>query len=73
MADHRVVGQAVIDAVAMRRIGGCSPSLLDDGLEPWGGVRWIALSGSPPATHAVDMTGTLERGIALARRAPGLP
>src|SRR6478735_6944585 len=25
-------------------------------LEPWGGVRFTAISGSPQATHAVDIT-----------------
>ena len=64
MADHRSVGHAVIDAVADAGNRWVFTGPLDGGLEPWGGVRWIALSGSPHATHAVDVTGTLDRGIA---------
>lgn len=63
MADHRVVGAAVIDAVRDAANRWVFTDLGDD-LEPWGGVRWIAVSGSPQATHAVDVTATLERGIA---------
>jgi LmbE family N-acetylglucosaminyl deacetylase len=64
MSDHRVVGTAVIDAVRDAANRWVFTDLVDDGLEPWGGVRWVALSGSPLATHAVDITNTLERGIA---------
>lgn len=64
MADHRVVGDAVIDAVRDAANRWVFTDLLDDGLDPWGGVRWVALSGSPLATHAVDITDSLERGIA---------
>ena len=64
MADHRVVGTAVIDAVRDAANRWVFTDLVDDGLEPWGGVRWVALSGSPQATHAVDITDTLDRGIA---------
>ena len=64
MADHRVVGEAVIDAVVDAGNRWVFTDLLDDGLEPWRGVRWVAVSGSPYATHAVDVTGTLDRGIA---------
>lgn len=64
MADHRVVGDAVIDGVRDAGNRWVFTDLTDEGLEPWGGVRWVALSGSPAATHAVDITETLERGIA---------
>src|SRR6266508_5045946 len=64
MADHRVVGEAVIDATRDAANRWVFTDLVDDGLEPWSGVRWVALSGSPLATHAVDITDTLERGIA---------
>lgn len=77
MADHRVVGQAVIDAVRDAANRWVFRELLDAGLEPWGGVRWVALAGSPADTHAVDVTTTLDRGIAslAAHRAylAGLP
>ena len=64
MADHRVVGQAVIDAVRDAGNRWVFTDLLEEGLEPWTGVRWVALSGSPQPTHAVDITDTMERGIA---------
>ncbi|WP_117000092.1 PIG-L deacetylase family protein [Desertimonas flava] len=64
MADHRVVGEAVIDAVRDAGNRWVFTELFDEGLEPWSGVRWVAVSGSPLAGHAVDITATLDRGIA---------
>lgn len=64
MADHRVTGQAVIDAVRDAGNRWVFTDLLDQGLDPWAGVRWVALSGSPKQTHAVDITATLDRGVA---------
>jgi LmbE family N-acetylglucosaminyl deacetylase len=61
MADHRNVGLAVLDAV---RDAGNRWVFPDPDVEPWGGVRWVAVSASPHATHAVDVTATLDRGIA---------
>ncbi len=40
------------------------PEQLEQGLEPWSGVRWVALAASPQATHAVDTTETMEAAIA---------
>ena len=31
--------------------------LTDEGLEPWGGVKVIAVAGSPEPTHYVDVSG----------------
>jgi LmbE family N-acetylglucosaminyl deacetylase len=64
MADHRVTGQAVVDAVRDAGNRWVFPDLIVGGLHPWPGVRWIALAGSPKPTHAVDITGTLDRGVA---------
>lgn len=64
MADHRVVGDAAIDAVRDAGNRWVFTDLANEGLEPWGDVRWVAVSGSPAATHAVDISDTLERGIA---------
>jgi LmbE family N-acetylglucosaminyl deacetylase len=64
MADHRVTGQAVIDAARDAGNRWVFPDLLVDGLQPWAGVRWVALSGSPQSTHAVDITDSLDRGVA---------
>ena len=43
--------------------GGSSPTS-SDGLPPWSGVRWVAMSGSPQSSHAVDITASFERGVA---------
>ncbi|MET0133961.1 MAG: PIG-L deacetylase family protein [Kibdelosporangium sp.] len=59
--DHRNVGLALLDAAGDAGNRWIFPEL---GLEPWGGVRWAAVNGSAAATHAVDVTATLDRGIA---------
>lgn len=64
MADHRVTGLAVLDAVRDAGNRWIFTDLLDAGLEPWNGVRWVAMAGSPQATHAVDVGATLDRGVA---------
>lgn len=64
MADHRHVGLACLDASRDAANRWIFPELLDEGLEPWPGVRLVAFAGSPDATHAVDTTGYLARGIA---------
>ncbi|MGQ0841831.1 PIG-L deacetylase family protein [Actinokineospora sp.] len=64
MADHRNVGAAVLDAV---RDAGNRWVFPEPDLEPWGGVRWVAVSGSPAATHAVDISSTVDRGVASLR------
>jgi LmbE family N-acetylglucosaminyl deacetylase len=64
-ADHRVVGLAVLDAARDAGNRWIFPELLDEGLEPWGGVRFVAFAGSDTPTHGVDVTGEpLQRGIA---------
>lgn len=65
MADHRVAGQATIDAVRDAANRWVFREQVDDGgLEPWSGVRWVAVSGSPEATHAVDVSQTIDRAVA---------
>jgi LmbE family N-acetylglucosaminyl deacetylase len=59
MADHRHVGLAVLDAVR----DAANPWIFPDGGEAWGGVRFVAFSGSPQATHGVDTTTTFEAGV----------
>jgi LmbE family N-acetylglucosaminyl deacetylase len=66
MADHRHVGLAVIDAV---RDAGNRWVFTGDG-PPWSGVEMVLVSASPLATHFVDVSDSIERGIAsLARHA----
>ncbi|HET8619883.1 MAG TPA: PIG-L deacetylase family protein [Acidimicrobiales bacterium] len=67
MADHRVAGQATIDAVRDAANRWVFTDLAAAGLEPWGGVRHLAVLASPQATHAVDVTDTFERGVASLR------
>lgn len=64
MADHKVTGEATIDAVRDAANRWVFRELLDDGLDPWGGVRWVAVANSPQPTHAVDVTGSLDRAVA---------
>jgi LmbE family N-acetylglucosaminyl deacetylase len=64
MADHRVVGQATIDAVrdaANRWV--FTDLTTEQGLEKWSGVRYLAVVGSPDAGHAVDVSHTLDLGV----------
>ena len=67
MADHRHVGLAVLDAVRDAANRWVFPELVDEGLEPWSEVALVAFNGSPYPTHAVDVTGYLERGVASLR------
>lgn len=68
MADHRVAGQATIDAVRDAANRWVFTELRDAGLDPWGGVRHLAVIASPQATHAVDVTDTFEVGVESLRR-----
>jgi LmbE family N-acetylglucosaminyl deacetylase len=68
MADHRVVGEALVDAVRDAGNRWVFTDLLEEGLEPWAGVHRAAFGGSPEPSHAVDVTGWLDRGIASLER-----
>jgi LmbE family N-acetylglucosaminyl deacetylase len=64
-ADHRAVGLAALDAAKEAGNRWIFPELLDEGLPPWGGVRYVCLAGAQHPTHGVDVTGEpLRRGIA---------
>ena len=63
MADHRWVGLAVLDAVRDACNRWIFTELLEEGLDPWCGVRFVCIAGSPYPTHAVDVTNFLEKGI----------
>lgn len=62
-ADHIAVGRAVLDAARDAANRWVFRELLDEGLQPWGGVRAVLASGSPTATHGVDVTDTLAKGV----------
>ncbi|HUZ21890.1 MAG TPA: PIG-L deacetylase family protein [Acidimicrobiales bacterium] len=63
MADHRAVGLAVIDAVRDAGNRWVFRDLAEQGIEPWNGVRMTAFFASPAPTHAVDVTGHIDRGV----------
>ncbi len=62
-ADHRAVGVAVLDACR----DAANPWLFPDAGPAWPGIKhaYVAASGDP--THFVDVTATLEAGIASLR------
>jgi len=62
--DHRHVGIALLDASRDAANRWMFPDLVEEGLEPWSGVRLVAFNGSPDPTHAVDITATVDRGVA---------
>ncbi|MFF0593386.1 PIG-L deacetylase family protein [Streptomyces antibioticus] len=61
--DHVAVGRATLDAAGDAGNRWIFPELTDQGLEPWNGVRWVAVAGSTTPTHAVDATAGLDRAI----------
>lgn len=64
MADHRWVGLAVLDAARDAGNRWIFPELLDEGLEPWDGVKMVVFNGSPSPTHAIDVTDHVDKGVA---------
>lgn len=60
LADHRVLGLAVADAI---RDAANRWVFRDLGPAPWQGVRFALFGGSPKPTHYVDVTGHLRAGI----------
>ncbi len=56
-ADHRAVGLATLDAVADAGNRWLHRDLVEQGLEPWNGVKVVALAASPRASHYVDVSG----------------
>jgi LmbE family N-acetylglucosaminyl deacetylase len=58
-ADHRAVGVALLDAAR----DAANPWIFPELGPPAEGVEFVAFSGSPEPTHAVDVTGHLDAGI----------
>jgi len=67
MADHRVVGEAMLDACRDAGNRWIFPELVEGGFDPWPGVRLACFLGSPQPTHGVDVTGFVEQGVASLR------
>ncbi|WP_189552236.1 PIG-L deacetylase family protein [Streptomyces lavendofoliae] len=61
--DHVAVGRATLDAAGDAGNRWIFPELAEQGLEPWDGVRWVAVAGSSSPTHAVDATPGMERAV----------
>jgi LmbE family N-acetylglucosaminyl deacetylase len=59
--DHRHTGRAALDAIGD---AGNRHLFADLDLPPWSAVRYAAVAGSPHASHAVDITATLDTAIA---------
>ena len=68
--DHVAVGRATLDAAGDAGNRWIFPELVEQGLEPWNGVRWVAVAGFRHPTHAVDATAGPGAGGALAARTP---
>ncbi|MCH0565682.1 MULTISPECIES: PIG-L deacetylase family protein [unclassified Streptomyces] len=62
--DHVAVGRATLDAAADAGNRWIFPELVEQGLQPWNGVRWVAVAGSASPTHAVDASAGMERAVA---------
>ena len=63
-ADHRHTGRAAMDAIGDAGNRWIFPELVQAGLAPWNGVKYVAIGGSPNPTHAVDITDTFEAAVA---------
>ncbi|MFG3659062.1 PIG-L deacetylase family protein [Streptomyces sp. NPDC047706] len=62
--DHVAVGRATLDAAGDAGNRWIFPELLvAQGLQPWNGVRWVAVAGSSTPTHAVEATRGMERAV----------
>jgi LmbE family N-acetylglucosaminyl deacetylase len=62
-ADHRAVGLAVLDACR----DAANPWVFDDAGPAWGGVKEVFVAASGDPTHYVDVTATIEAGVASLR------
>jgi LmbE family N-acetylglucosaminyl deacetylase len=62
--DHRNVGVALLDAARDAGNRWLFTDLAEEGLEPWDGVRFVAFGGSPRPTHGVDVSASIDAGIA---------
>jgi LmbE family N-acetylglucosaminyl deacetylase len=62
-ADHRVAGLVTLDAVRDAGNRWVFAEQVEEGLQPWNGVRQVWAAGSPDSRHAVDVTATFDRGV----------
>ena len=64
MADHRVVGLATLDAARDADNRWIFPELLQEGYEPWHGIKHVFVGAVGSATHAVDTTDHIDNAVA---------
>ena len=63
-ADHIAVGRATLDAVRDAGNRWIFNEQLNDGLEPWNGVKQVWAASSPDSGHAAEITDTFTKGVA---------
>ncbi|PSO43591.1 PIG-L domain-containing protein [Candidatus Saccharibacteria bacterium QS_8_54_8] len=68
MADHRVAGSVLIDAIRDAGNRWVFLELPDEGYEPWSGVHTVLVSNSPRGNHAVDIDDTIQAGVTSLRQ-----
>jgi LmbE family N-acetylglucosaminyl deacetylase len=62
--DHRAIGQASLDVVmSAGTTPGHFPELLDEGLEPWRGLREVWVTGPGEKPVVVDISSTIDRKV----------
>jgi LmbE family N-acetylglucosaminyl deacetylase len=62
-ADHRVLGEALVDAVRDAGNRWVFPELVEEGHQPWDGVRFVLAGASPRSGHYVDVSDAIDKGI----------
>lgn len=62
-ADHRAVGQAVLDAAADASNAWIFEELSDEGFAPWDGVRWVAVLSMHPSHYADVSDDSVNRAV----------
>ena len=66
-SDHRVLGEALVDAVRDAGNRWVFPELVDEGHEPWGDTRFVLAASSPRSSHYIDVSDTIDIGMASLR------
>lgn len=62
--DHRAIGQASLDVtLTAGTTPGHFPELLDEGLEPWRGLRELWIMGPARGAVVIDISATIDRKI----------
>jgi LmbE family N-acetylglucosaminyl deacetylase len=62
-SDHRALGLAVLDACR----DAANPWVFEDAGPAWDGIRHVYVAGVSDPTHFVDVTATIEAGVASLR------